>query len=854
MSAVIDRAVDNSPWDGNAAMTSAKTAADYRAICAGKRDGDPEQRSTWALPHHKTPDSPPNAAGVRAALARVGQTEGIDQAAARRHLEAHMREINPERALPDEDAPKNIVRALPALDVEESRGDGTIATMRGDLAVFGEWAPIKSLFEGEFVERVMQGTFADAFANGRDRMRVLLEHGTHPVAGRLPLGPIYGLQETERSAQYEVGLLDTEFNRDLLKGLQAGLYGSSFRGDVDDDEWERWPKPSSHNPEGIPERSLKRIKPLLDFGPTPFPAYLGATATARSLTDEYIFRQLESGEGLKRFHEWAQRQKDGPIEVRSDPPPPAPPLPPTPAPSPAPAPPTQPTPGAKPPEDQRPVTRKETAVAVDLSQLDSREKLVEARDQAQARIESLGQEHAARAMPSEVEGEFNGLVEKRDAVVALLESLDKRDAAITRHANGNGRESGTEDRTAYQVPSFQTKQSRIPENVYDLSAYRTASRSLEDLASLYVDGAKKAIEIEHYPNPVLSREEAQRNISDLMDRVQGDERQSGKEALARHILATGSQVYRQAAGKFMRDQSTAMLTPEENHALIAARALSLTGSAGGFAVPFELDPTVLGTSNGTINPIRQLARVENITVDEWRGITSAGITAGYSAEATETTDNAPTLVQPTVSTEKAQAFVPFSIEVGMDWDGLQTEMARALGEAKDELEAAKFVAGTGTNEPFGVLTGTTNTVAGAAGNTFTLANLYSLLGALPPRYRSRGAFLGNLLVLNRIRQFDTAGGAALWVTLGADVPDRLLGRPVLEASDMADVANAVKFLLFGDFSRYLIADRIGLSIDLIPHLVGANHRPTGQRGIYAFWRNGAKVLDANAFRALLGTA
>ena len=46
-------------------------------------------------------------------------------------------------------------------------------------------------------------------------------------------------------------------------------------------------------------------------------------------------------------------------------------------------------------------------------------------------------------------------------------------------------------------------------------------------------------------------------------------------------------------------------------------------------------------------------------------------------------------------------------------------------------------------------------------------------------------------------------------------------------------------------------DRIGLSVEVIPHLVGTNHRPTGQRGLYAYWRNGAGVLSANAFRVLV---
>jgi HK97 family phage major capsid protein len=292
-------------------------------------------------------------------------------------------------------------------------------------------------------------------------------------------------------------------------------------------------------------------------------------------------------------------------------------------------------------------------------------------------------------------------------------------------------------------------------------------------------------------------------------------------------------------------------------AQMAERALSLTGAAGGFAVPFELDPTILNTSNGVVNPIRQIANVEQITVDEWRGVSSTGITASYAAEATETTDNSPTLAQPTVSTEKAQAFVPFSIEVGQDWSGLQGQMAALLADAKDTLEAAKFIIGTGTNEPFGVLTGTTNTVNAAAGQTFTLANLYALKGALPPRYRARGSFIGDSLIFDRVRQFDTVGSvSAVWVDgLQDDVPARLLGKPAYEASEMPDTpATGNKFLIFGDFSRYKIVDRVGLTVEVIPHLFGPNQRPTGQRGLYAYWRNGAKVIDANAFRALLGVA
>jgi HK97 family phage major capsid protein len=67
------------------------------------------------------------------------------------------------------------------------------------------------------------------------------------------------------------------------------------------------------------------------------------------------------------------------------------------------------------------------------------------------------------------------------------------------------------------------------------------------------------------------------------------------------------------------------------------------------------------------------------------------------------------------------------------------------------------------------------------------------------------------------------------------------------------ITNGTKIALYGDFSRYLIVDRVGLTVEVVQHVFGANQRPTGQRGLYAYWRNGAKVLDANAFRALTGT-
>ena len=70
----------------------------------------------------------------------------------------------------------------------------------------------------------------------------------------------------------------------------------------------------------------------------------------------------------------------------------------------------------------------------------------------------------------------------------------------------------------------------------------------------------------------------------------------------------------------------------------------------------------------------------------------------------------------------------------------------------------------------------------------------------------------------------------------------------------ATVVNGTKIMLLGDFSMFKIIDRIGMTVELIPQVFGATSRyPTGQRGLYAYWRNGSKVIDPVGFRALTGT-
>jgi hypothetical protein len=191
----------------------------------------------------------------------------------------------------------NAAHFVPDLDVVRSGegielqpGDsGSLGTLTGRFSEFGRWYPVSSRFEGNFMERVVPGATADTIRADRDGMRVLFDHGMDAQIGNKVLGPISVLDERSDGPHYEVPLFDTSYNRDLLPGLKAGVYGASMRMRVLADSWDDEPGASDANPDGLPERTITRMK-VPEFGPVTFPANPGATSGIRSATDEFYGR------------------------------------------------------------------------------------------------------------------------------------------------------------------------------------------------------------------------------------------------------------------------------------------------------------------------------------------------------------------------------------------------------------------------------------------------------------------------------------------------------------------------------------------------------------------------------------
>lgn len=337
---------------------------------------------------------------------------------------------------------------------------------------------------------------------------------------------------------------------------------------------------------------------------------------------------------------------------------------------------------------------------------------------------------------------------------------------------------------------------------------------------------------------------------------------------ARWAAAAGSDDYERAFAKLVADSERGHLlwTPDEAAAYrtvaeLAAesRAMGIaSGSIGGHMVPLTLDPAVLLSSGGSSNPLRTIARTVTITTDSWHGISSEGVEANWYSEAAEVSDDSPTIAKPDIPVHRASAFVPFSFEIEGDAVNLLGELRTLLLDAADQLTAQAFVVGSGNGEPTGFVTALAaqagSIVTGDGSEALVSGDAYKLQGALPPRFQGSARWVANLGILNQMRQFETQNGSLKFLGLQTD-PPVLLGRPIHEVSHMTgvidpNVTSANYLLAYGDWSQYVIVDRVGSRIELIPNLFGANRRPTGQRGAFLWFRVGADVVVPNAFRML----
>ena len=181
----------------------------------------------------------------------------------------------------------------------DENGDGR--TLFGHFSVFNTFYEINSVWEGTFLERIAPGAFERTIGERGSQVKALYDHGNDPTLGNKPLGPFRELSEDDEGGYYEIGLIDTDYNRDfIIPASRAGLLGASFRFRVRAQEWIDEPDASEGNPRALPERTITDVD-LYELGPVTFPANPAADAALRSTTDEFYRRVLTDPLFIARF-------------------------------------------------------------------------------------------------------------------------------------------------------------------------------------------------------------------------------------------------------------------------------------------------------------------------------------------------------------------------------------------------------------------------------------------------------------------------------------------------------------------------------------------------------------------------
>ena len=143
-------------------------------------------------------------------------------------------------------------------------------------------------------------------------------------------------------------------------------------------------------------------------------------------------------------------------------------------------------------------------------------------------------------------------------------------------------------------------------------------------------------------------------------------------------------------------------------------------------------------------------------------------------------------------------------DAGVDMAAFLTDsFARHIASSEEKA----FLTGDGAKQPAGLLNSAQVGVTTAAPDALTADEIISLYYALDEQYRAKAVFLMHEDTAKALRTLKDENGRYLWREALGGEPDRLLGRPVYTSRFMPKLAAGAKPVVFGDLSKYWIADR-----------------------------------------------
>ena len=325
----------------------------------------------------------------------------------------------------------------------------------------------------------------------------------------------------------------------------------------------------------------------------------------------------------------------------------------------------------------------------------------------------------------------------------------------------------------------------------------------------------------------------QEKLSADLDIVRGESAKASVDGSAKSVQS--SKEYKEVFNGWARN---GQITPEVRNALQVG-----TNSEGGYIVPEEFE-TMLVAKIQDVNPLRQWCNVITTASDRNIPIESTLGTAAWAAEEATTAESDAAFGQVVLNAYKLSTLVKVSEELMADsFFDISSYLAENFGSRFALAEEAAFVNGDGSAKPTGIVGGATDSGVTFAGTAaITADELIDTQHGLTRPYRANAVWMVNDSTLKMIRKLKDGDNQYLWQTgLVAGAPDTLLGRPIYSSTAMPAATAGLKSVVFGDLSRYTIADRTGRTIQRLNELYAV----TGQVGFRAFGRCDGKVTDSN---------
>ena len=288
-------------------------------------------------------------------------------------------------------------------------------------------------------------------------------------------------------------------------------------------------------------------------------------------------------------------------------------------------------------------------------------------------------------------------------------------------------------------------------------------------------------------------------------------------------------------------------------AMVQNAMSTTTGSEGGFTVPTEIATMVIDALKA-FGGMRSVANIIRSSAgNDWQypasdGTSEVGEIVGQNAAATS--------LDITFSQVPLVTYKYSSKKIALPWELVQDSVidivafvVNRLATRLGRITNTHFTVGTGSSQPFGIVTRAASGKVGTTGQTTTVIydDLVDLEHSVDPAYRRNAAYMMNDASVKVIRKIKDSQGRPIFVpgyeagaVVNGGAPDTLMGRRIVVNQDVAVMAANAKSILFGDFSLYTIRDVMSAEVRRFDDSAFALN---GQVGFCGWQRCGGNLLD-----------